>query len=162
MSSSSESPDSLWPKFRDDPEVLRSPISIIKEQASQLAPRTQGLVVAKVMVDPETDKADDVVWHIFLLSCPTLGNYSVHLFNIRTQLTALYPVSFTSTFLTTPGGNSAKWDSADQSELYGALREIFGHDKTITAIESMMAHAGAEPKKQAPKAPEVGDDDVPF
>jgi hypothetical protein len=47
--------------------------------------------------------------------------------------------------------------------LYEALTEIFANTKTTSAIESMMAHTGSEPKKQAqtPKPP-ADDDEVPF
>lgn len=163
MSSLNERPKSLWPNLGFSP-AQKSPISIVKEQANQLAPQTQGIVEATVEVDRDEPWNEDRVDHTFSLSCPPLGGYSLALFFIRTQLVSLYPVRIWSNFLRDEGSNgTAEWKIENEDQLYEALEQILSNKKTISAIESMLAHAGAEPKKKvkAP-SPSADADEVPF
>jgi hypothetical protein len=159
---SDEKNKSLWPDLGLNLSELKSPIAIVKEQANQLALQTRGIVVAKVFVDREDiNNYEDSVNHTFSLTCPPLGSYSVQIFHITTQLASLYPVKITSSFLR-DGAETPRWEINNEPELIAALTELFSHRKTIAAVESMMAHAGAEPKKKKDTKADSDDGDVPF
>jgi hypothetical protein len=66
---------------------VRTPLSILREQAAALGPRTKNLVEAKV----ETEIAGTSFRHAFDLVVPSLDNYTYRLFEIQHDHD-LYPI----------------------------------------------------------------------
>ena len=70
------------------PATFRTPISILREQASLLGPKTKNLVEAEV----STSSHDGVFYHTMYLIAPGLDNYRYQLLRVSHQI-GLYPVS---------------------------------------------------------------------
>lgn len=68
---------------------MRTPLSILKQQAAALARHTKGLVEAIVRTNRAEE--DDEIIHRFVLVAPALDNYRYELFSITHPIT-LYPV----------------------------------------------------------------------
>jgi hypothetical protein len=75
----------LWGDIQT--EKIRTPVSILREQAALLGPKTQNIVEAKV--DTRSERGD--FYHYFTLVVPALDNYKYNLFAISHDI-RLYPV----------------------------------------------------------------------
>lgn len=75
----------LWGEI--SPNVVRTPVSILREQASLLGVKTGNLIEGKV----ESRVAGSLLNHSFNLVVPALDNYSYELFQISHGVN-LYPV----------------------------------------------------------------------
>ena len=76
----------LWPTDIATTE-LRSPVAILREQATLLADKTEGLLVGNV----RTGTAGEQLRHTFVLVAPALSHYTFDLFSF-THGPSLYPV----------------------------------------------------------------------
>jgi len=76
----------LWGEI--EPSAVRTPVSILKEQASFLGKKTKHVVEAEV----ETRTLAGSFYHAFRLVVPALDNYSYNLFEISHEVNP-YPVS---------------------------------------------------------------------
>jgi len=86
----------LWPD--DIANInIRSPLSVLKEQASLLGDRTanvvQGLVTTTDKRQPIWAREDDQFIHTFWIASPALNDYQYRLFDISHTI-ELYPVTF--------------------------------------------------------------------
>ena len=90
--------EDLWPDdLVDDGDLERTPVTILKEQASLLGKKTKNIVKAKV------EKSDALyagrnrvlgdLSYVFLIYAPALGDYTYMLFAISHDI-HLYPVRF--------------------------------------------------------------------
>lgn len=69
-------------------DAIRTPVSILREQAALLGPKTQNLIEAKV----ETEASGgDGFFHYFYLVVPALDNYRYKLFKIYSPI-ELFPI----------------------------------------------------------------------
>jgi hypothetical protein len=75
----------LWGEIA--PSVVRTPASILREQASLLGTKTNHTIEGQV----ETQISGGTFHHSFNLVVPALDNYSYELFKIRHEV-SLYPV----------------------------------------------------------------------
>jgi hypothetical protein len=75
----------LWGEIT--PNAVRTPVSILREQASLLGAKTTYMVEGKV----ETHVSGTRFYHSFNLVVPALDNYSYQLFQISHEV-GLYPV----------------------------------------------------------------------
>src|SRR5271170_6263647 len=75
----------LWGEIA--PSSVRTPASILREQASLLGTKTNQLIEGKV----ETQIEGNRFYHLFNLVVPVLDNYCYELFRIWTNV-SLYPV----------------------------------------------------------------------
>src|SRR5881296_859505 len=75
----------LWGEIQ--PPDVRTPVSILREQAALLGQKTKNLVEASV----ETTSSGGTFYHTFKLVAPALDNYTYQLFRIRHGI-QLYPV----------------------------------------------------------------------
>lgn len=66
---------------------LRTPVTIMREQAALLGAKTQNLIEARV----RTSVLDNYFWHFFDLIVPSMDNYSYELFSVW-HAVELYPV----------------------------------------------------------------------
>ena len=77
--------DDLWPDIQESTAEL--PVAILREQAAKLAPKTQGLVEARV----DTRTVGEDIHHRFLLVAPALDHYTYHLFTVTHGVPRVYP-----------------------------------------------------------------------
>lgn len=68
--------------------VIKTPVAILKEQASLLGKKTQNIVVGEVI---STQAQSEKIRHRFNVVAPALGNYSFELFSISHNMD-LYPL----------------------------------------------------------------------
>jgi hypothetical protein len=81
------------PDFWGELEVedIRTPATMLREQAALLAPKMQYILEAKV----ETEVSGAYFTHSFLIVVPALDNYVYELFKVRHQID-LYPLTILS------------------------------------------------------------------
>lgn len=79
----------LWGGF--DPAEVRTPLSILRQQAALLGDKTKHLVEARV----NTYSSGSDIYHAFNLVVPALGNYTYELFRVDHGI-ELYPVTLDS------------------------------------------------------------------
>ncbi len=121
----------LWGDFVAEP--IRTPVAVLREQATLLSPKTEGLISAEVT----TEVYDGEFIHAFELVVPTLQFYRYRLFEVRHSST-LYPVRViaerTGPRLTDPFVD-------DEEAFTDWLRGILSSDKTKKIISSLLAQA---------------------
>ena len=115
----------LWGEIQT--QNLRTPVTILKEQAALLGPKTQNIVEAKVVTQPSNDR----FLHAFNLVVPALDFYTYQLFYVVHSID-LYPVQ-------TNDGD--RLESEDQ--FTGWLAKVLSSPKTKRTIESLLAQAGS-------------------
>lgn len=128
--------EDLWPSDIGT-TTLRSPVSILREQASALAQKTQGLVTAEVITRARKrsdawHEWEDGLTHEFVLVAPTLDRYRFELFSLGHD-ELLYPV--------TGNFNEQESELADEAALMEWLRGIFFSERTKRIIHSLLAQA---------------------
>ena len=124
---STHTPD-LWPTDIATTE-LRSPVAILREQATLLAVKTEGLVVGNV----HTVTAGEQLQHSFRLVAPSLNHYTFDLFNF-THGPSLYPVDAAN-----QEGQVIRIES--EKEFLNFLRDLFSSERTKQIIHSLIAHS---------------------
>jgi hypothetical protein len=134
----------LWPKdiTRDRP---KSPVAILREQASLLAPKTQNMVEATV--DTLAPFPDAEFRYAFIIIAPALGDYRYELFSIEHGIT-MYPVKFHLDDDTMreiePGSNPRSPIVAESEEEYvKILGQTLGSKKTIQVVQTILAQSDA-------------------
>lgn len=119
----------LWPNEVVETEATLTPYTILKRQAEALAPRTNGIVEAKVA--RRTDDEDDFVYS-FRLVAPTL-QYSYELFTAWHQPVKLYPVY--CVFL------NHKTDCETQDQLLDWLKFVLSSKETKRVLNGLLVQA---------------------
>jgi hypothetical protein len=104
---------------------IRTPLSILREQAAALGPRTKNIVEAKV----ETTVIGGYFVHSFSLVVPSLDNYKYELFDVRHE-PDLYPVRV-DTFT----------DLANEDAFKTWLRERLSSERTRKIVNNLLAQA---------------------
>jgi hypothetical protein len=131
-------PEDLWPK-KMHRSTLKAPVAILREQASILGERTRNVVTAEVR--PYRSQQSTKLFFAFNLVAPALNNYSLSLFTISHEPTQIYPVEVKSDIITAPGTYESKWSAESEGAFKAVLKTIFSDNKTITAIQSLMAQS---------------------
>ena len=125
----------LWP---DDIAVtdMLTPLSILKEQASNLGGRTKNLVQGELVqrITRREDEPLDSFIFSFYLKAPALQNYKYQLFWVT------YPISFYPLTIHS-GGSDSDITVNSQDELVNELRNIFSQEKTKTVIHALIAQS---------------------
>jgi hypothetical protein len=143
----------LWP---DELTAVdqRTPLTILKEQASLLGDKTQNIVIAEL-----EDVSGTGPWSLtvkgtpfkygFLLTCPALGHYRFRLFSIGYDID-MYPVYFDLDSDVTeelieethlePGTNGAL-QASNEKEFTEILKRIFSSKKTLRVIRALLTQA---------------------
>lgn len=142
--------EDLWP---DDLQQIKvkTPVAILKEQASLLGPKTQNLVEAEVKRS-ETTEEEGIFYYVFFITAPALGNYRYRLFDVHHGI-ELYPArirpddeifhELLSSHLSfpVPTGLSESFPVRSADELLEALRAILNAKKTRNVINALRAQA---------------------
>lgn len=137
----------LWPE-----EIkllfIRTPQTVLEEQAKLLPPKTDYLVEAEVEREvPFEDDETTFLRYNFFLVAPRLDNYRYALFAIEYEMD-LYPVRFDllrddlqRQLKETLGEWEGELMAYSEEEMLPILRAIFHSDKTKLVIGSLMAQS---------------------
>jgi len=141
----------LWPSELSTVDQ-RSPLTILKEQASLLGEKTQNIVIAVL-----EDISGIWPWSLknypfkygFQLTCPALGHYRFRLFSIGFDID-IYPVRFDldsdvaeeiiGETHVEPGMNG-KFQASNEEEFIEILKRIFSSRKTARVIRALLSQA---------------------
>ncbi|MGZ5585239.1 MAG: hypothetical protein ACXWE4_01050 [Methylobacter sp.] len=123
-----DSNDDLWPDLTGEPEV-KSPLLILREQASKLGAKTSNIIEAEVTANPSSDGS---LYVRFMLKAPALNGYEYVLLSIN-QPVDLYPVNLTDDFF----GDTAK----NEQEFKQFLENLFKSERTVKIIRSLIAQS---------------------
>ena len=141
----------LWPKELSTVDQ-RSPLTILKEQASLLGEKTQNIVIAVLanydMFGPSTVSGYPFKYE-FVLTCPALGNYRFRLFSIGYDI-YMYPVCFDldsdvareiieDTHV--EPGKDGTFQATNEEEFIEILKRIFSSRKAVQVIRALLSQA---------------------
>jgi hypothetical protein len=122
--------EDFWPSDLDKIE-LRTPLSILKEQASVLGAKTANAVIAEVTSKSEAG----LFYHRLFLVVPVLDNYRYQLLTVNNGV-KLYPLE-----LKWAGRSYRCLDEADFKE---RLKETLSSDETRILLAALVAQAKAD------------------
>jgi hypothetical protein len=109
--------------------AIRTPVSILREQAGLLGPKTHNLIEAKV----ETEAGEgDGFMHSFYLVVPALDNYRYRLFKIYHPI-GLYPVQV--------AGQDVRLQTEETFNEW--LRERLSSEQTKRIVANLLAQVSA-------------------
>jgi hypothetical protein len=131
----------LWPTDLA-PTAERTPLSILKEQATQLGAQTKNLLEGQVTTSASAQGEDRLFQHVFNIVAPALDGYKYQLLTVTHKLDP-YPVTVRQPFR---GVNAlaqrlqAQGEKlASESEFIDYLRKVFASDETRRVIGALLA-----------------------
>lgn len=116
----------FWPDDFGEASI-RTPVSILKEEASFLGPKTRQLIKAEIMQSSTTDGRFIAN---FTLTVPGLNNYRYQLFQVMFPIT-LYPLQVI--------WQNRGMTMANQDQFIAQLREIITSPDTIKLVQALLA-----------------------
>jgi|WetSurMetagenome_2_1015567.scaffolds.fasta_scaffold534762_1 hypothetical protein len=123
----------LWGNY-SDLKPIKTPIAIIKEQASVLREITNGILLGSVQVQKGPNNSIEADLRII---APALGDYVVSVLGIKSGLNP-YPVSLRSY------QSSYEWDKIpDEPKFIEALQEILSSEPITKVIASLISQSKA-------------------
>jgi hypothetical protein len=114
----------LWPAGLG--EGMVTPVSILREQAALLGPKTNQLVKAEVVTRIE----GPTIIHLFQIVVPTMDNYKYELLKVWHDV-ILYPVTL--------AWEGMGYSLADESQFRDKLASALGSDRTRKLINALLA-----------------------
>lgn len=145
--------ENLWPQEITEVEV-KPPVAILREQASLLGRKTQGIVEARVRQVVAEGEAEFA--YRFDLVAPALGQYAYSLFHVTHEI-ELYPARFVVELsmareITGDARLSTRVLEAESEDKFiEVLRCILHASKTTHIIGSLLAQARfGEPQEEIP------------
>lgn len=127
----------LWGEL-PNAETIRTPYTILKEQASILSELTNGLLLGEVVVNHQKDKLFVITLRI---KAPSLNNYTYSVVEVQ-QPIQLYPVAIINLL----ENNMTKYSSEEEFE--NALGEILSSQEVKRVISGLLAQIHADIPKQ--------------
>jgi hypothetical protein len=129
-----------------------TPVTILREQAARLGPKTNHLVEARVRTSPGSGGKGLV--HTFELVVPTLDRYTYQLFSLYHEVEPLYPVMIIE------GPDPSERDLVNhlieqtllvprprsivsEGHLKDYLRQVLSSEETTRIVNNLMAQARA-------------------
>ena len=125
--------ENLWPDFTTD-EIVRSPKTVLREQASFLGKRTKNILTGNI----RTESYRNQFSHSFQIVAPNLNNYTYTLFTIVEEDIFGFPCKFQS---------ESSFSIKTEEELLERLKNIFSSDETKKVINSLMSQSIENDKK---------------
>ena len=122
----------FWPKDIGQTSIV-TPLVLLKQEASDLGPKTNQLVKAEVRT---TAQGDGNFHHDFLIVAPGLSNYQFQLFYVLHPIT-LYPLSLV--------WRQRGWSISSEEELVAKLKEIINDSDTKKIVTALLAQVGGLP-----------------
>jgi hypothetical protein len=139
----------LWPNDLAT-VTTRSPLTILKEQASLLGAKTNNIVKANVRDASAYKGVVKPFNYNFVITSPALGNYTYRLFTISYDID-LYPVEFivddAIALEMEVGQHGAPYGPRDEliarreEEFIKILSRILGSEKTRQVIRAILSHS---------------------
>lgn len=129
----------LWPPFDDIPEI-RTPKTILLEQAIFLEKSTQNLLKVEVTSKANQVSGKEVIIHRFKIIAPFIGNYSFTLLTIEHDI-FVYPAKVMFGLI------SQSYSVNNEGGLYQVLADIFKHDKTTEIIYKLLSQSKSAEKE---------------
>lgn len=114
----------LWPDFK--PETVRSPKTILKEQADLLSHKTNNILKGEI----GSVSAYDETTVGFSITSPYLNNYKYQLFHIKYNPATLYPVTIDSNIV-----------CEEETTFKEKIKEILSAPHTIKVINSLYSQS---------------------
>jgi hypothetical protein len=127
----------LWGEL-PNVETIRTPYTLLKEQASILSEITHGLLIGEVVVNSQNDKFFTITLRI---KAPSLNNYTYSVVEVQ-QPIQLYPVAVINLL----EGRMGKYSSEEEFE--NALGEILSSQEVKGVISGLLAQIHADIPKQ--------------
>ena len=119
----------LWPNDFGTAGA-KPPVTVLREQATLLAKKTNGIVEAEVRTSTEGDDFS----HRFSIVAPALGGYRYSLFTLEHDVN-LYPA--------TMHFQDTEYHIESEDVLIDILRTVFASDKAKRVIYSLIAQSKA-------------------
>lgn len=138
----------LWPTDLPSESITRTPVAILRQQATLLGNKTKNIVEARVK-PPMITLPDKKFYYRFDIVAPCLGDYFYSLFTISHSID-FYPVQFDI-------GMAVLEDIAEnlccevvdvekiantEDEFIEIIKTIFAANKTRVVIEAILAQSG--------------------
>lgn len=121
--------DNLWPEFSLD-EVVRSPKTILNEQAEFLAKGTKNLLKGNTTTNISQDGS---IFYYFEIVAPNLSGYKYILFYIYQK--DVFPYPCTLNF------NKKEFNILTEDILMQKLKDIFNDEYTKKVISALLAQS---------------------
>jgi len=123
--------------------TVKTPVAILKEQASLLGNKTQNLVIGEVLSSSQDNNSKDArITHRFNVKAPVLGNYSYMLFAISHGID-IYPLRITVDDSIVPTlsltRNPVTIDS--ESKFLELLANILKSKRTTQIVHALLAQS---------------------
>lgn len=115
----------LWPDF--DPKAIRSPKSILTEQAGYLTEKTKNILLGEVS---SGNGSNNRIVHFLKIVAPSMNNYKFSLLHVYHDPVLFYPCQ-----LSANGGTT--YSIENEENLLVVLKEIFTQPTTIKIINSL-------------------------
>ena len=126
--------ENLWPEFIFH-NLVKSPKTILVEQADFLAKNTKNLLTANIKTSTHNDGQFE---HTFEIIAPALNSYKYSLFTVYQKDIFLYPCRFRG---------DAEFSIMTEDDLVLKLKDIFTSDGTKKIINSLISQS-VENEKQ--------------
>src|SRR4028118_1563838 len=128
----------LWGEL-PNAETIRTPYTILKEQASILSEITNGLLIGEVVVNIQKENFLAMTLRI---KAPSLNNYTYSVVDVQ-QPIQLYPVGIRNLIKNT-------WtEYSSEEEFENALGQILSSQEVKRVISALLAQIHADIPKQA-------------
>ena len=113
-------------------QPLRTPVTIMREKAAQLGPKTDHQVIAEVVT--HTGEYQNFE-HLFYFVVPSLQNYRYRLFTARHDV-ELYPVQINVDL-------QENYNAVNEGQFLDALRTILSSPKTTRIVKGLKGQVEA-------------------
>jgi len=137
--------ESLWPDEIANSEQVRSPVQILKEQASLLGKMTKNILLGEIQAVPVGQPNSAYAFNIL---APSLRNYRYSLFTINYNILNIYPIYialddeiFKEIYSYKSKNEAIKIDY--ENEFLTILKNIFRSRKAKQILTSLMVESGA-------------------
>jgi hypothetical protein len=118
----------LWPEM--PPVRTGTPVAIMRQQASQLGPKTQNVVEAEV--ETHAWSHDNTFHHDLVLLAPSLGSYRYKLFQ-ATHGIDFYPVTIVF--------QGSKQVAENEESFIAGVEGILKHEHTRKVIDALLSQS---------------------
>jgi hypothetical protein len=137
--------DSLWPDLPR--ERIKTPHSILLEQANFLGEKTRGLLVGRV----KRTQDEEGLYSTLMIVVPALNNYSYAVCRIDYPI-SLYPCRLYSLI------DEARYAITNEDQLTEGLKDVLGSAELKRVMTGLLAQVQADEDAK----PRTSRDEVPF
>jgi hypothetical protein len=116
-------------------ELVSTPLTLLKEQATALARKTKGLLEGRIHTTNRIGTTDRIgeFTHSFAIVAPTLDNYSYELFRVAHGV-SMYPARIEVS-------SSSRFEVKTEQEFVDALKQVLSSPETMRVISALLAQA---------------------